>query len=91
LQEWRNLGFTSLEDFWIGFWEGLFISPKDPNDLLAMLWTWQVILSHVLSTACCPQTAKSHVHPLSGTAPVCHVLLMLGVSWNNLMDVQQGH
>ncbi|DBB18607.1 hypothetical protein WJX82_009865 [Trebouxia sp. C0006] len=40
-QEWCNLGFTSLEDFWIGFWEGLFISPKDPNNLLAMLWTWQ--------------------------------------------------
>lgn len=42
LQEWRKLGFTSLEDFLVGFWEGLFLAPKDPNDLLAMIWTWQV-------------------------------------------------
>lgn len=42
LQEWRKLGFTSLEDFLVGFWEGLFLPPKDPNNLLAMIWTWQV-------------------------------------------------
>ena len=41
LQEWRKLGFTSLEDVLVNFWEGLFL-PKDPNNLLAMLWTWQV-------------------------------------------------
>jgi homoserine O-acetyltransferase len=35
--EW---GFASLEDFLIGFWEGLFL-PRDANNLLAMLWTWQ--------------------------------------------------
>jgi homoserine O-acetyltransferase len=29
-----------LEDFLIGFWEGFFL-PKDPNNLLTMLWTWQ--------------------------------------------------
>jgi homoserine O-acetyltransferase len=34
------LGYSSLEDFLIGFWEGPFLL-KDPNDLLAMLWTWQ--------------------------------------------------
>lgn len=39
-QEWRKLGFTSLEDVLVNFWEGLFL-PKDPNNLLAMLWTWQ--------------------------------------------------
>lgn len=35
-----KLGFASLEDFLIGFWEGLFL-PRDANNLLAMLWTWQ--------------------------------------------------
>jgi homoserine O-acetyltransferase len=34
------LGFSSLEDFLIAFWEGFFL-PKDANNLLAMLWTWQ--------------------------------------------------
>jgi len=36
----KTLGFSSLEDFLIGFWEGFFL-PKDPNNLLTMLWTWQ--------------------------------------------------
>jgi homoserine O-acetyltransferase len=35
-----KMGFASLEDFLIGFWEGLFL-PRDANNLLAMLWTWQ--------------------------------------------------
>ncbi|MBB4065407.1 alpha/beta fold hydrolase [Gellertiella hungarica] len=35
-----TLGFASLEDFLVSFWEGFFL-PKDPNNLLAMLWTWQ--------------------------------------------------
>jgi homoserine O-acetyltransferase/O-succinyltransferase len=35
-----RMGFASLEDFLIGFWEGLFL-PRDANNLLAMLWTWQ--------------------------------------------------
>lgn len=34
------LGYSSLEDFLVAFWEGFFL-PKDPNNLLAMLWTWQ--------------------------------------------------
>jgi homoserine O-acetyltransferase/O-succinyltransferase len=34
------LGFASLEDFLVGFWEGLFL-PRDANNLLCMLWTWQ--------------------------------------------------
>jgi homoserine O-acetyltransferase len=37
---WRGLGFSSLEDFLIGFWEGFFLR-RDANNLLAMLWTWQ--------------------------------------------------
>lgn len=34
------MGYASLEDFLIGFWENLFLS-RDPNNLLSMLWTWQ--------------------------------------------------
>ena len=29
-----------MEDFLVAFWEGFFL-PKDANNLLAMLWTWQ--------------------------------------------------
>lgn len=36
----KELGYSSLEDFLIAFWEGFFL-PKDANNLLAMLWTWQ--------------------------------------------------
>ena len=36
----KVLGFSSLEDFLVAFWEGFFL-PKDANNLLAMLWTWQ--------------------------------------------------
>jgi homoserine O-acetyltransferase len=35
------MGFSSLEDFLVGFWEGFFLDRRDPNNLLAMLWTWQ--------------------------------------------------
>jgi homoserine O-acetyltransferase len=34
------MGYSSLEDFLVAFWEGFFL-PKDPNNLLTMLWTWQ--------------------------------------------------
>ena len=34
------MGYASLEDFLVGFWEGLFLK-RDPNNLLSMLWTWQ--------------------------------------------------
>jgi homoserine O-acetyltransferase len=34
------LGYASLEDFIVKFWEAGFLA-KDANDLLAMLWTWQ--------------------------------------------------
>jgi homoserine O-acetyltransferase len=40
-REYRNLGFSSLEDFLVGFWEGFWLDERDPNDLLAMLWTWE--------------------------------------------------
>src|SRR4051812_39450838 len=34
------MGYASLEDFLVGFWEGLFLQ-RDANNLLTMLWTWQ--------------------------------------------------
>lgn len=37
---WRSMGFTSLEDYLVGAWEGNFLR-RDANNLLAMLWTWQ--------------------------------------------------
>jgi homoserine O-acetyltransferase len=39
-QLWRSLGYSSLEDFLVAYWEGFFL-PKDANNLLAMLWSWQ--------------------------------------------------
>lgn len=36
----KALGYSSLEDFLVAFWEGFFL-PKDANNLLTMLWTWQ--------------------------------------------------
>jgi homoserine O-acetyltransferase len=37
---WRELGFSSLEDFYVGFTQGYFL-PMDPNNLLCMAWKWQ--------------------------------------------------
>jgi homoserine O-acetyltransferase/O-succinyltransferase len=37
---YHQMGYTSLEDFLVGFWEGFFFK-KDANNLLTMLWTWQ--------------------------------------------------
>jgi homoserine O-acetyltransferase len=37
---YRELGYSSLDDFLVGFWEGFFL-PKDANNLLTMLWTWE--------------------------------------------------
>jgi homoserine O-acetyltransferase/O-succinyltransferase len=36
----KDMGYASLEDFLVGFWEGIFL-PRDANNLLTMLWTWQ--------------------------------------------------
>ena len=40
-QVYKEMGFSSLEDFLVGFWEGFFLDRRDPNNLLTMLWTWQ--------------------------------------------------
>jgi homoserine O-acetyltransferase len=37
---YERLGFPTLEDFLTGVWEPNFAG-SDPNDLLAMMWTWQ--------------------------------------------------
>jgi len=38
---YTQLGYTSLEDFLVAFWEGFFLDERDANNLLTMLWTWQ--------------------------------------------------
>ena len=40
-QIYKQLGYSSLEDYLIGYWEALFLTDRDPNDLLNQLWTWQ--------------------------------------------------
>jgi homoserine O-acetyltransferase len=37
---WRELGFTSLDDFVHRFWEAYFL-PMDPNNLITMGWKWR--------------------------------------------------
>lgn len=39
-EAWRELGFSSLEDFLARSWDGTF-ARRDANDLLAQIWTWQ--------------------------------------------------
>ena len=38
-EDWRRLGFASVEDFVTGFVEGHFV-PQDPNNLLTLLAKW---------------------------------------------------
>ncbi len=40
-REYLQMGFSSLEDFLVGFWEGYFLDDRDPNNLLTMLSCWQ--------------------------------------------------
>ena len=40
-QLYKKMGYGSLEDFLVGFWEGFFLDGRDANNLLTMLWTWQ--------------------------------------------------
>lgn len=37
---YRKLGYSSVEDFLVGFWEDLFLK-RDANNMLAQIWTWQ--------------------------------------------------
>lgn len=68
-EQWRPLGFDSLEAFQTGFMEPYF-EAMDPNDLLAMAWKWQRgdVTRHTggdLATALGRITAKTFVMPIS--------------------------
>lgn len=65
----KALGYSSLEDFLVAFWEGLFLR-RDANNLLTMLWTWQhgdisanEIYSGDFPKALGAITAKAYVMP----------------------------
>ncbi len=40
-EQWRQIGFNSLDEFMTGFWEAWF-APMDPNALLCLLKKWQL-------------------------------------------------
>lgn len=37
---YEGLGYSSVEDFLIRYWEGSFLQ-RDANNMLALIWTWQ--------------------------------------------------
>ncbi len=37
---YRKMGYSSVEEFLVGFWEDLFLK-RDANNMLAQIWTWQ--------------------------------------------------
>ncbi len=37
---YRQLGFASVEDFLVGFWEDMFLK-RDANNMLSLIWSWQ--------------------------------------------------
>jgi homoserine O-acetyltransferase len=39
-EAYRTLGYSSIEDFLVGYWEGAFLK-LDANNILAQIWTWQ--------------------------------------------------
>ena len=39
-ETWREIGFSSLDEFLTGFWEAYFL-PMDPNNLICMAWKWR--------------------------------------------------
>ena len=39
-RKWEELGYKTLEDFLIGFWETFFLK-RNKENLLAHIWTWQ--------------------------------------------------
>ncbi len=68
-EHWRALGFSSPQDFRIGFLEGYF-GPMDANDLLCQAWKWQHgdVSRHTdgdLAAALGRITAKTFVMPIS--------------------------
>lgn len=39
-ETWREIGFSTLDEFLTGFWEAYFL-PMDPNNLICMAWKWR--------------------------------------------------
>ena len=39
-QVWQEIGFGTLDEFLVGFWEAYF-KPMDPNNLIWMAWKWR--------------------------------------------------
>jgi homoserine O-acetyltransferase len=37
---WRGMGYATLEDFLVRYWEGIYLS-RDANNLVSMIRTWQ--------------------------------------------------
>ena len=37
---YKQMGYATLEDFLVGYWEALFLQ-RDANNLLTLIWTWQ--------------------------------------------------
>ncbi|MGE3290719.1 MAG: alpha/beta fold hydrolase [Geminicoccaceae bacterium] len=68
-EAWREVGFTSLEDFLHRFWEAYFL-PMDPNNLIWMGWKWRHgdVSLHTggdLAAALARIKAKTYVVPFS--------------------------
>ena len=68
-ERWKTLGFSSVEDFQVGFMEAYF-GVMDPNDLLCCAWKWQRadVSRHTggdLPAALDRVTAKTFVMPIS--------------------------
>jgi homoserine O-acetyltransferase len=67
---WRGMGFTSIDDFAVGFLEGYF-APMDAGDLVCQAWKWQQadVGRHAggdLTAALRRITAKTFVMPIAG-------------------------
>jgi homoserine O-acetyltransferase len=68
-EAWREVGFTSLDDFLHRFWEAYF-APMDPNNLIWMGWKWRHgdVSRHTggdLAAALSRIKAKTYVVPFS--------------------------
>lgn len=40
IEKWKEIGFSSIDDFVVGFLEAYFL-PMDPNNLMTLAWKWQ--------------------------------------------------
>jgi hypothetical protein len=69
-EDWKEVGFSSLDDFNRNFWEAWFI-PMDPNNLLTVAWKWrhEDVSKHTdgdLAAALGRIKAKTFVTPFAG-------------------------